>query len=135
MTRLLVIDDQASDLDIATGVAACVGIDIVQQVITVGAAQILLESALEGSVPAPDVIVLDLDLGFESGHELLRFWHRRLRGAGIAMIVWTVMAEEQRGVCELFGVQAVVSKREGPGALEAALRMLCGSGDLAVKGV
>jgi CheY-like chemotaxis protein len=126
MSRLLVIDDQLSDLNIATGVARSVGIEDIRAMTTVCAAIRFLGSALCGGVPMPSVIVLDLDLGYESGHELLRFWHRHLRSAGVAMIIWTVLDEDQCNICKLFGVHAVVLKWEGADVLKAALRACCG---------
>ena len=41
------------------------------------------------------------------------------------MIVWTVMGDERREVCNLFGVQAVVAKWRGAGALQAELENCC----------
>jgi len=72
----------------------------------------------------PDVILLDLDLGYESGHELLRFWHGNAKLAGTQVIVWTVMGKEQQDLCRLFEVNAVVPKWEGTVALKRALEPL-----------
>ena len=125
MSRVLVIDDQLSDLKIAVRAVHSVGVEDVKAVTTVSSAMNLLESALSGGVPMPDAIILDLDLGYGSGHELLRFWHRHLKSAGVAMIVWTALGEAQGDICKLFGVQAVISKWQGDNPLRAALTDCC----------
>ena len=76
---------------------------------------------MQGKAELPDKIVLDLDLGYESGYELLRYWHSNPKLSSIQVIVWTVMGEEQQEICKLFKVQAVVSKWRGASALEHAL--------------
>jgi CheY-like chemotaxis protein len=121
VTRLLVVEDQATDLRIVTDLAQSLGMTAVEARTSASSARLYLESALEGKWPLPDVIVLDLDLGYESGYELLRFWHGNPRLAAIRMIVWTIMGEEQRELCHLFKVHQVVPKWEGAAALERVL--------------
>ena len=62
-------------------------------------------------MPLPDLIILDLDLGYESGFELLRFWHRNSELSSIRLIVWTAMGEEQQHICRL--VQSQRDRLEG----------------------
>ena len=121
MNRLLVIEDQPSDLRIATDVAQSLGISEIEARTSSRAGQIYLQAALDAQAPLPDSIVLDLDLGYESGYELLRFWHSNPKLSPIRMIIWTVLGEEQREICRLFKVHAVVSKWEGSAALKSAL--------------
>jgi CheY-like chemotaxis protein len=121
MRRLLVVEDTASDLRNATDVARSLGFTHVEARSSAMAAKIYLEKGLEEEHPLPDAIVLDLDLGYESGFELLRFWHSKPRLAGIPMIVWTVLGEDQREICTLFKVTAFISKTEGPHLLKEAL--------------
>jgi nitrous oxide reductase accessory protein NosL len=40
------------------------------------------------------------------------------------MIVWTMLGEEQRNICNLFKVDSYVSKWEGPSAFQDALNGL-----------
>lgn len=121
MKQLLVVEDQPGDLSVAMSVANAMGIASVEARSSVRAAQRYLEGALECKVSLPDAIVLDLDLGFESGHELLRFWHSHPELSVVRLVVWTVLGDEQREICRLFGVHAVVSKWEGAAALRTAL--------------
>lgn len=124
MTRLLVVEDQPNDLRIAADLANSMGISIVDARTSSHAARVYLEKALHGDSPLPDAIILDLDLGFESGHEILRFWHSNPRLSTIPMIVWTILGEEQREICQLFRVNAFVSKWEGISAFRKALSSL-----------
>lgn len=125
MKRLLLVDDQPGDLRIAADAARSLGVFEVEAKMTVARARCFLEKGLEGETPLPDGIVLDLDLGLESGHELLRLWHSTPRLAGIPMIVWSIM-EDQRRICSLFKVNEFVDKGEGVGAIRDALRRIAG---------
>ncbi len=85
--------------------------------------QIHDQDALEGKKSLPDVILLDLDLGYESGFELLRFWHQNPKLAGCRVIVWTHMGN-QREICEMFKVHAVVVKSDDVSELKRVLSRL-----------
>lgn len=124
MIRLLLVEDQPNDLHIAAETARSVGISEIEARTSAQTARAYLEKALEGEIPMPDGIVLDLDLGYESGYELLRFWHSTPNLARIPLIVWTLLGEEQREICNLFRVDAYVSKWEGISAFRDALAHL-----------
>lgn len=124
MRNLLIVEDQPTDVRIASDLAQGLGFEAVEARSSVSAAKVYLERALDGHCKLPDVILLDLDLGYESGHELLRFWHGNPRLSGTRMIIWTVMGQEQQEVCRLFKVNAVVPKWEGAAALKRALELL-----------
>ncbi|HEY1986401.1 MAG TPA: hypothetical protein VGG85_13370 [Terracidiphilus sp.] len=113
MTRLLVVEDHPNDLQIAAETARSAGITDLEARTTAQAAINYLERGLRGDVPLPNGIVLDLDLGYESGYELLRFWHSQPALKKIPMIVWTLLGEEQREICNLFKIDAYISKWEG----------------------
>jgi CheY-like chemotaxis protein len=123
MPELLIVDDQSKDLKRATDVAEELGFDKIHTRSSVPAARALLEEGLAKRVPLPDGIVLDLDLGLDSGFELLRMWHSTPRLSAIPILVWSVV-DEQRRVCELFKVTWFVSKWEGTGALREKLSQL-----------
>lgn len=67
----------------------------------------------------PDLIVLDLGFGSQSGFEVLRYW--KSSRSPIPVIVWTQLDTTYQDLCRLFGVKAVVSKLDGPQALIAAI--------------
>jgi CheY-like chemotaxis protein len=121
MKRLLVIEDQPNDLQIAAEAARSVGLDEIEARTSAQAATRYLEKGIRQESPLPDVIVLDLDLGYESGYELLRYWHSTPELRKIPLIVWTLLGEEQRGICSLFKVDDYVSKWEGVTVFREAL--------------
>ena len=124
MTQMLIVEDQPTDIRVAADVARALGIDVDART-SASAAKLYLESAIEGKKQVlPDLILLDLDLGYESGHEILRFWHGHPQLTGTRMVVWTVMGEEQQGLCRLFNVTAVVPKWEGADSLKRMLKSL-----------
>ena len=73
-------------------------------------AKAFLEQGLHGDQPLPDAIVLDLDLGYDSGFELLRFWHGNPELAKVPVVVWTVLGDKYREICTMFKVNAYVEK-------------------------
>ena len=91
---------------------------------TAGSARAYLEAAIEKQVDSPDVVILDLDLGYDSGHELLRFWHKNRDSLNARMVVWTKLGKDQQEVCNLFKVDAVVSKWQGVEVLKTAIQPL-----------
>jgi DNA-binding response OmpR family regulator len=124
MNRLLLVEDQPSDLKIAADTARSAGISVIESRSTLRDARAYLEKGLEGEIPLPDGIVLDLDLGYESGFELLRFWHSTPRLNSIPVLVWSILGQEQREICGLFKVNGFVSKWEGVPAFREALDKL-----------
>ena len=124
MTRILVVEDQPGDLQIASQTARAAGIEEVEARTTLQAAKSYLEQGLTGEHPLPDGIVLDLDLGYESGYELLRYWHSNPELNKIPLVVWTILGEEQREICNLFKVTNYISKWEGAGAFREALKVM-----------
>ncbi len=121
MQRVFIIEDQPSDLKVVADVVASLGVNEVEARNSATSAKLYLQSVLDGEKPMPDLIVLDLDLGYESGFELLRFWHGDPRLSQVRLIVWTVMGDEQRDICALFKVHSVVAKLDGPAALKRAI--------------
>lgn len=119
--RLLIVEDQPNDLRIAAGVAEDAGFSSVEGRSSAAAAKSHLEKALAGEHPLPDAILLDLDLGYESGFELLRFWHGEPRLAAIPLVVWTVLGDQYREICGMFKVRAYISKSDGIAELRGIL--------------
>jgi CheY-like chemotaxis protein len=124
MNCVLIVEDSASDIRIAADLAASLGAATVEARTSASAAMAYLQSALDGNSPLPDLMVVDLDLGYESGFELLRFWHGNPTLSEIRLVVWTCMGEEQQEICRLFKVDAIVAKSEGFTALKRAIRPL-----------
>lgn len=121
MEHVLIVEDQASDIRAVADLAKSLGASKIEARASASAAIVYLESALEGKTILPDVIVVDLDLGYDSGFELLRFWHANAGLANSRLIVWTIMGAEQQEICQLFKVNAIVSKTDGLPALKKAI--------------
>ena len=69
-------------------------------------------------------MILDLDLGLDSGYEFLRLRHHAPALSEIHTIVRSGIAEENRRICELFNVGVYIPKWEGAAALQEALQTL-----------
>jgi DNA-binding response OmpR family regulator len=122
MNRLLVLDDSPKDTKDAIDAAASVGCCKVETCITLRSAVVYLEHGLQGDTPLPDAIVVDLDLGQDSGFELLRIWRSSTQLRSIPLIVWTDL--DYTAGCELYEVTAIVHKWKGLAKLREALANL-----------
>ena len=60
------------DLSIAERTARSAGFSHIEAKADIRSAKLYLETVLDAEEPRPDVILLDLDLGQDSGYELLR---------------------------------------------------------------
>ena len=123
LKRLLVVEDQPHEIKLAASAAQSIGIANVEGRSSIRGAREYLDGGLMGECELPDAIVLDLDLGYESGYELMRYWHSTPRLAEIPLIVWSILGE-QREMCCLFKVTSFVGKWEGEEALREALKTL-----------
>jgi CheY-like chemotaxis protein len=121
MPLVLILEDNHADLRKAADVARRAGFTEIEVSGFASEARLYLEKGMSGGVPLPDAMVVDLDLGLESGFEILRFWHGTPRLKRIPVIIWTVMGDHEREICRLFGVRTFVSKQNGAEALMEAL--------------
>jgi DNA-binding response OmpR family regulator len=119
--QVLIVEDQQSDLRIAMAAAEESGFSDVEARSSCSAAREFLEKVLTTNDRLPDAIVLDLDLGYESGFELLRFWHAEPRLQKVPVLVWTILGDQYREICEMFKVRDYIDKGAGIGALRKAL--------------
>lgn len=123
MSTVLIVEDEPADLYSAAGIVESLGFSVTAKN-TAASAKAYLEAVVEKKESSPDIVILDLNLGYDSGHELLRFWHKNRETLNTRVVVWTQLGKEQQELCELFKVDAVVSKWEGPEALKAAIQPL-----------
>jgi DNA-binding response OmpR family regulator len=122
--RILILDDNQKDLRFAAHTARSVGFENIETHDSLSSAICSLERGLRGEQPLPDVILVDLDLGFDSGFEMMRFWHSAMPHSNVRLVVWSLLADTNREVCALFKVDAYVGKFEGQAALHDALELL-----------
>jgi CheY-like chemotaxis protein len=116
----VVIDDNKDDLFIATRLLARTGIKDVTQFARIPEAVVFLEDIAEGIRPCPDLIVLDLNVGHDSGFEVLRLYKSNTKLQSCKIIVWTGSGAVEKELCDHFGVECVV-KSGGDSALVAAV--------------
>ena len=121
-SRLLVVENEPRDAKRAAEAAKRAGFAEIEARVTPQSARAYLEDRLAEGDSLPDGIVLDLDFGAESGYELLRFWHSTPKLRGVPVVVWSVMGEDHRRMCDLFKVKQFVGKWEGNEALQEALQ-------------
>ena len=125
LNLLFLVEDDPKDIRLATETARSVGISSIEARTTLDAAKSYLERGLANEIPLPDLILLDLNLGYDNGQELMREWHSNSRLSRIPLIVWSVLeGEDQRRMCELFKVTAYVAKWEGVAALRDAFNTI-----------
>jgi hypothetical protein len=119
---LLVVENDPKDFQRAVDQAKLAGFCEIEGKSTPGAARNYLEDRLASGARLPDGIVLDLDFGYDSGYELLRFWHSTPALRGIPVVVWSILGREQKEMCDLFKVKQFVGKWEENDALQDALK-------------
>jgi CheY-like chemotaxis protein len=122
MRRVLVVEDSPADVRQSTAVLKKLGAEDVIAMNNIAATMLFLQDVVEGTKPAPDLILLDLSFPRESGFEVLRYWKSNAKLHQIHVVVWTVMGDTEKKLCQFFGVEHVVPKWAGPKELEAALK-------------
>ncbi|MFP5228139.1 MAG: response regulator [Acidobacteriota bacterium] len=124
--QVLIVEDQPNDLHIAARAAEASGFSSIEARSSVDAAKAWLQKGLDGEFALPDAIILDIDLGYESGFELLRYWHGQPQLARIPIVVWTILGDHYREICQMFKVSAYVDKGENISVLQQVLAGLTG---------
>jgi CheY-like chemotaxis protein len=125
---VLVIEN--SPLDVTKVVRILQNLKVDQPVVvltSVAKALMYLEDVVAGEKQCPELIVLDLEFGAESGFEILRFRKANPGLQQCQVLVWTVMGEREKELCRLFGITHILSKKDGDAALESALRNVLAS--------
>ncbi len=102
MPRILIVEDHVKDLSVAAEAARAAGFSEIEARPDIRSTKVRLENALGGDGSLPDVILLDLDLGHESGYEILRIRYGNPRLARIPVVIWTQLGRENYEVCALF---------------------------------
>lgn len=118
---LLIVEDDAVDVLSAASVARTLGLEHLRTFNSVSRAISFLHGCIEGRTSLPDVILLDLDLGQESGYELLRNWRTNPQLSKIPLVIWSALGDHHRELCEIFKVTAFVPKWKGKDTLRQAL--------------
>ena len=118
----LILEGGVDDIRTAFCVLEEAGYKKLQVFNNLGKAMVHLEAVANGEKPCPDLLVLDLGLGYDSGFEVLRFFklHPQLSST-CSVVVWTVLGDVHQELCRLLGAKHVVSKEDGEPALLKAV--------------
>ena len=110
MSRILIVEDHVKDLSVAEQTARSAGFSDIEARADIRSAKCYLEKALGAD---GYLILLDLDLGQESGYEILRIRYSSPHLARIPVVIWTQLGHDN--------INGYVSKWEGPAALREVL--------------
>lgn len=120
--RVLVIENSLLDVKKVVRILKNLKLDEPVVLTSVAKALMYLEDVVAGEKQCPEMIILDLEFGGESGFEILRFRKTNPRLQQCHVLVWTIMGEREKELCRLFGLTDIISKQDGDAALESALR-------------
>ena len=84
--RTLIIEDDPDHVRIAAKVARMTGFEDVEAFTSLEHAIERIEQGLRGQRPLPDAIILDLNLGHESGYEALRHWKCKWKNSAMQTV-------------------------------------------------
>jgi DNA-binding response OmpR family regulator len=122
--RTLIIEDDPNHIRMASKVARTAGFEDIEVFTSLGNAIERIEQGLRGEKPLPDAIILDLNLGAESGYEVLRHWRTTWSNSEMRLVVWSALGDHNRELCALFHVDSFVFKWQGEDALRDALEQV-----------
>lgn len=118
----VILEDAVKDIRAAARVLSHVGITSPIIFNDVPKAMLYLEEVVAGEKPSPNLMIVDLSFGMDSGFEALRFYKSNARlSKECKVIVWTAMGERQRELCKLLGASHVICKEDGEKALLKAV--------------
>lgn len=119
--QVVIIEDSHDDSFLATRILNSTGVANVTRFARIPEALVFLEEIAEGSRGCPHLILLDLNVGLDSGFEILRFYKSNPALHSCRVIVWTGSGSIEKELCEHFGVECV-GKGDGEAALATAIR-------------
>jgi CheY-like chemotaxis protein len=122
MRSVLIVEDSDSDTRQLFNLLKSSGVEEIEVASGTFSAMEALRKVVEDSAAKPDLLIVDLGLGMDSGYEILRYWRSTPKLATIPVIVWTsVGGKVDEEICKHFRVNSFVNKQAGPLALQRAL--------------
>jgi CheY-like chemotaxis protein len=122
---ILLVEDTASDSDRCRGILHELGYDGIQLITHLQTAVDYLDDVLDHLTHAPDAIVLDLGLGYDSGFDVLRKCHAHPMLAQVPILVWTKRDDENTEAFSLYlGAKDFLVKAADDGPFREALQRL-----------
>jgi len=122
MSVLFVLEESVLDMRIAEAAALSAGFTPVTGQLSAHVALSRLLATLTNSAPLPDAFLIDLDLGHQSGYDVLRLRHTNLQLRRIPAIVWTRLDQHNKELCEIFDITGFVDKDDRVDSLVSALK-------------
>jgi CheY-like chemotaxis protein len=119
--NVVLIENSPADVTTAIRVLKSLNVQPAVVLTRVSQAVLYFEDVVAGGTKCPDLIVLDLDFGGESGFEILRLRKSSRALQQCEVLVWTIMGETEQELCRLFGLSHIISKHDGEAALKSAL--------------
>lgn len=120
-THVVIIEDSHDDSFLATRILNSTGVANITRFARIPEALVFLEEIAEGHRECPHLILLDLNVGLDSGFEVLRFYKSNPALQTCRVIVWTGSGAMEKELCEHFGVECI-GKGDGEAALATAIR-------------
>ena len=118
--QVVIIEDSHDDSFLATRILNSTGVAHITRFARIPEALVFLEEIAEGSRDCPQLILLDLNVGLDSGFEVLRFYKSNPALQSCRVIVWTGSGAIEKELCDHFGVDCI-SKGDGEAALATAI--------------
>lgn len=122
MHNILIVEDNAKDMQQATQLLQKLGAQEIQSTSSVPFALKHLREVAEGKKEVPHLLLLDLEFSQESGFEVLRYWKSTPSLRKMRVIVWTHMGKLEQNIATLFDIEQAVDKKLGIRELEKALK-------------
>lgn len=124
MAHLLIIENDPNDVRFAEQIALQSGFSSITATPSAEAATALLEKARNNNEELPAAILLDLDLGTESGFDFLRTRYNSRWLIEIPLLVWTKLTDHNAHLCDVFKIQGYIRKSAGEYDLYKALESI-----------
>lgn len=118
--QVVIIEDSHDDSFLATRIFNSTGVANITRFARIPEALLFLEEIADGIRECPQLILLDLNVGLDSGFEVLRFYKSNPALQSCRVIVWTGSGAMERELCEHFGVECI-GKGDGEAALATAI--------------
>lgn len=118
--QVVIIEDSHDDSFLATRILNSTGVAHITRFARIPEALVFLEEIADGTRECPQLILLDLNVGLDSGFEVLRFYKSNPALQSCRVIVWTGSGSIEKELCEHFGVECI-GKGDGEAALATAI--------------
>ena len=108
MKSVLIIESNPRDAQLVAEMARELGASTIETISDFTSAELRFRQIAQRQHPVPDLIILDVDFGWDSGYELLRFWKaNRDPFKTSRVVVWANLTDREQKMVRYFGAEAV----------------------------